>query len=96
MSSWVSWIRLRIFALDPMIMMNGFGPIIEKASLWSSLFCFALKNVLGKSYYLELSNRASSSIPHKGIWNPDRPSRVSFFMLNSFLDKILTLYYLQN
>lgn len=49
-----------------------------------------------KSYYLKLSNCPLLSIPHKGIWNPNIPSRVSFFIWNSFLDKIPTLNHLQS
>lgn len=33
-----------------------------------------------KSFYLELSNCPLLSIPHKGIWNPNIPSKVSFFI----------------
>lgn len=49
-----------------------------------------------KSFYLELSNTPLLTIPHKGIWNPDIPSTVAFFIRNSFLDKILTLNHLQS
>lgn len=49
-----------------------------------------------KSFYTELSNPSRRCIPHKGIWIPNIPSKVSIFMWNCFLDKILTLDHLQN
>lgn len=51
---------------------------------------------ISKSFYWQLSNTPLLTIPHKGIWNPDIPSRLAFFIWNSFLDKILTLNHLQS
>lgn len=39
-----------------------------------------------KSLYLEISTDRSLSFPHKGIWIPSIPSKVSFFIWNAFLD----------
>lgn len=49
-----------------------------------------------KSFYVEISHITGISIPHNDIWNPDIPSKVSFFIWNSYLDKMLTLNYLQS
>lgn len=48
-----------------------------------------------KSFNVELSNTIRFSIPHKGIWKSGTPSKVSIFLLNTYLDKILTLNHLQ-
>lgn len=48
------------------------------------------------SMYLEQFDYRSISFPDKRIWIPDIPSKVSFFMWNAYLDKILTLDNLQS
>lgn len=48
------------------------------------------------SLYLEMVNHRSSSFPHKRNWIPGIPSKVSFFIRNTYLDKILTLNHLQS
>lgn len=47
-----------------------------------------------KSLYIELVNYRSFLFPCKGIWILDISSKVSFFLWNAYLDKILTLDHL--
>lgn len=49
-----------------------------------------------KSFYLEMMNSRSNHFPHKGIWVPSIPSKVSFFLCIIYMDKILTLNHLQS
>lgn len=49
-----------------------------------------------KSFYSALSNFSMDWFPHKSIWIPIIPSKISSFMWNTFLDKILIISYLRN
>lgn len=50
-----------------------------------------------KSCYKVFSNQAvDTPFPFRRIWNPSIPPKVSFFMWNAYLDKILTLNHLQS
>lgn len=48
-----------------------------------------------KLLYHTLLNYTNIGFPHNGIWIPNIPFRVSFFLWTCFLDKILTLDHLQ-
>lgn len=49
-----------------------------------------------KCMYCILVNDCKISFPHNDIWKPGIPSKVSFFLWNTYLDKILTPNYLQS
>lgn len=50
-----------------------------------------------KFFYKELIGGSTEiPFPFKRIWNPIVPSKVSFFLWNTYPDKILTLNHLQN
>lgn len=49
-----------------------------------------------KSYYQELVQANDPFFPYRSIWNPRIPSKVSFFLWNTYLDNILTLNHLQS
>lgn len=49
-----------------------------------------------KSFYSVLLNSLMDWFPCKSIWIPIIPSKISLFMWNTFLDKILTLNHLQS
>lgn len=50
---------------------------------------------LTRSLSMELVNFRTFPFLHKGIWIMGIPSKISFFMWNTFLNKILTLINLQ-
>lgn len=52
-------------------------------------------NFIAKSLYRKLVNQPSEYFPHKFIWIPGIPYKISFFIWNTYLDKILTLDHLQ-
>lgn len=47
-----------------------------------------------KSLYLALTNQGSIDFPHRGVWILGIPSKVSFFIWDVVLDKILSLDHL--
>lgn len=49
-----------------------------------------------KSLYLAMINQGSTDFPHKGIWMSSIPLKVSFFIWNIVMNKILSIDHLQN
>lgn len=74
--------------------LGNLKPFMERVNTW----VWKLNHkghFTSKSFYLALSNSLMDWFPHKSIWIPIIPSKISFFMWNTFLDKILTLNHLQ-
>lgn len=76
-------------------MLGSSKPVLDNNDVWvwklSHRGIFSLK-----SFYFEFLHTTGLLVPYKTIWNPDITSKVSFFISNSFLDKILTLNHLQS
>lgn len=97
---WVSKLRrnLNNWELGEMMgllrVLEGVRPDPSQSDGWE---CVLSKEGVftSKSFYVEQFVHRSIPFPHKCIWISNMPSKVSFFMWNVYLDKILTLDNLQ-
>lgn len=75
--------------------LHGVKPVCDNldAMVWSP----STKGIFSTKYmYNELFGSVSMPFPFKRIWNPRILSKVSFFVWNAYLYKILTLNHLQS